>query len=262
MQRFYAEHPLYYDAISSNEVSWSDPSNYVYMDVLARAVSAGAVLEVGCGTSSILATGRVGSDRYTGVDFSETQLATNRERYPDARFVPLSNPGKLPFADEAFDMVFSMFVLEHVVYPQRFLQENLRVLKSGGTLCLLCPNFLGASYMTSQRSGFSPGTGREKLQRGAIWDAIATGWDNKVRVPVACRYRSILARITPKFYINTRPRCFVDAFSPDVDAVYLTYLPEIQRELDAAITWEQPDGRVRAFADQNGLLYLSGTKTV
>jgi SAM-dependent methyltransferase len=261
MRLFYAENSLYYDAISPHEVSWGDLSNSVYQDILRRAKMADAVLEVGCGSASVLATGQLAQGRYTGVDFSEAQLMKNRQRYPEAAFVPLTNPGKLPFSEKTFDYVFSVFVLEHVVYPQRFLQENLRVLKPGGTFCLLCPNFLGALYMTSQRTGFSDGTGREKLQRGQTWDAFVTGWDNKVRVPFACFTRGLLAKMRPRFYINTRPRCFVDAFNPDVDAVYLTYLPEIKREVGPFLRREQPDPKIQAYTTSNRLLYLCGVKS-
>jgi len=47
----------------------------------------------------------------------------------------------LPFANDAFDCVCSFMVLEHVQDMQRVLYEATRVLKSGGYLHLVAPNY-------------------------------------------------------------------------------------------------------------------------
>lgn len=39
----------------------------------------------------------------------------------------------LPFRDDCFDLVLSQAVLEHVVDPQRYVDEVFRVLRPGGT---------------------------------------------------------------------------------------------------------------------------------
>jgi SAM-dependent methyltransferase len=55
------------------------------------------------------------------------------------RGIPVEGPG-LPFADETFDLVFSVYVWEHVQDPQSFLREAQRVLRPGGVLAGLTPN--------------------------------------------------------------------------------------------------------------------------
>lgn len=90
------------------------------------------VLEVGCGPAGILRNPGVRSAGYTGCDFPADLMAENSRRFPDARFVPLKVPRRLPFADAAFDLVFSVFVLEHVVFPHLFLDECLRVCAPSG----------------------------------------------------------------------------------------------------------------------------------
>ena len=47
----------------------------------------------------------------------------------------------IPFADAHFDVVMSTNVLEHVDDPQRVIDESLRVLKPGGHLVIIVPNY-------------------------------------------------------------------------------------------------------------------------
>lgn len=48
---------------------------------------------------------------------------------------------KLPFKDESFDLIYSTNVLEHVQNPEMVLKESLRVLKRGGYLQFVIPNY-------------------------------------------------------------------------------------------------------------------------
>lgn len=47
----------------------------------------------------------------------------------------------LPFEDDSFDIVYSTNVLEHVRQPAQVLDEALRVLRPGGVLQFIYPNF-------------------------------------------------------------------------------------------------------------------------
>jgi ubiquinone/menaquinone biosynthesis C-methylase UbiE len=47
----------------------------------------------------------------------------------------------LPFAPGTFDIVVSIFILEHVKEPEKAILEMVRVLKPGGKLWLRCPNY-------------------------------------------------------------------------------------------------------------------------
>lgn len=48
----------------------------------------------------------------------------------------------LPFSADTFDIVVSVFILEHVNNPEKAILEMIRVLKPGGKLWIKCPNFL------------------------------------------------------------------------------------------------------------------------
>ena len=52
----------------------------------------------------------------------------------------LIEDGRLPFDDDYFDLVFSVYVLEHVAKPHEFLSEVLRALKPGGSYFFRTPN--------------------------------------------------------------------------------------------------------------------------
>lgn len=49
---------------------------------------------------------------------------------------------RLPFADNSFDLIVSIGVLEHVRRPNVYLSEAYRVLKPGGSMFLSCENYL------------------------------------------------------------------------------------------------------------------------
>jgi SAM-dependent methyltransferase len=49
----------------------------------------------------------------------------------------------LPFADNSFDYIFSIYVLEHIAYPQAAINEMYRVLKPGGICYAFIPFIQG-----------------------------------------------------------------------------------------------------------------------
>jgi SAM-dependent methyltransferase len=60
----------------------------------------------------------------------------------------------IPFPDGSFDIVFSANVLEHTENPARVLYEALRVLRPGGVLQFVFPNY--ASYYDGHYGVFHP----------------------------------------------------------------------------------------------------------
>jgi SAM-dependent methyltransferase len=111
----------------------------------------------------------------------------NQKRYPAASFKKISVPNQLPFEEGKFDLVFSVYVIEHTTNPAIFLDECIRVLKPGGVLIILCPDYMGTSRMASQRAGFSAGNTSDKLKRRKYLDALVTYYDNNFRIPSYCR---------------------------------------------------------------------------
>ncbi|ACJ01360.1 class I SAM-dependent methyltransferase [Rhodospirillum centenum] len=255
---FYAGNLDYFTLENGDFTNWTEARG-----PFGRIVSLTAgrrVLEVGCGLAGILRNPGVSAAGYTGCDFPADLMAENSRRFPDARFVPLKVPRRLPFADAAFDLVFSVFVLEHVVFPHLFLDECLRVCAPGGLVIVLCPDFLGRGLSSSQRLGFSPGTGREKLRRGRILDALVTAYDTRIRLRRhAARLRDA-AKVSARFMINLAPRLFSDPFQIDVDAVHQTYGPEIGAWLRRGADLIGTDPETARYCRENGLLFVEARK--
>lgn len=260
MAEFYTSNGNYFKDISFNENIWSDRTQLVQADLVNELMGKRAILEVGCGTASILKAQPALAPFYTGLDFSPTLMAENKIQQPAATFVAFEQPTRFPLPSQGFDAVFSHFVIEHVVFPHLFLDECLRVLRPGGTLMIVCPDFLGTNHMTSQRTGWGPGTGREKLSKGKILDALVTGWDARIRVPSRCRVLRRQISSSYRFMVNVDPTCFADPFMPDVDAVYVTYEKEIKNYTKPTIRWAELRTSLLNFAHQKRLLFLKGVK--
>jgi SAM-dependent methyltransferase len=76
--------------------------------------------------------------------------------YADVRCDPVTENGRLPYADETFDLVCSLEVIEHVEDQYAFIREAYRVLRPNATLLLSTPNVLNMnSRWRYLHSGFA-----------------------------------------------------------------------------------------------------------
>jgi SAM-dependent methyltransferase len=97
----------------------------------------GRLLDVGCGTKPYAEIFRPFVTEYIGVEHEASFSMTNADRSssPDV----LYDGHTLPFADESFDTLLNIQVLEHTPEPQALLTEMSRVLKRDGLLILSVP---------------------------------------------------------------------------------------------------------------------------
>lgn len=260
MIAYYSKNEKYYSDISFTENVWKDTNALPQQDILSECQNRKNILEIGCGEALILRTEKIEKEFYTGVDYSTDLINKNRAEYPTSNFLTITESNVLPFAEQTFDLVFSHFVIEHTVYPNIFLDECIRVLKPNGTLIIAAPNFMGQLGISSQKVGFSKGTGREKLKDGRYLDMIVTAFDSKIRIPVIALGYKLSSLIKPRFFININPTCFIYNFSPDVDAVYLTYKKEIKTYLSTKIQWLELNYELDNFISKNNLIYVKGLK--
>lgn len=225
MQKFYSTNQAYYDNILESESYWSDQQHLIHQQIISEVKNGNNILELGCGESPILKFHPDLQKKYTGLDFSEKIIEKNREKYPEACFESIKNPYNYELPSKSFDVIFSVFVIEHTVYPKKFLDECIRLLKTGGKLILLAPNFLDNGFLPSENINPEIKSGRELLKERKFLGALKTLIFNKFLIPFNCKR---LAKKTSGFFINIEPACFyTNVFKPDVDAVYIVSEKEI-----------------------------------
>lgn len=96
------------------------------------------VLDVGCGTGIQLADYQRAGCRVSGIDASPSMLAVARRRLGDKASLRLGDATRLPYADQAFDLVLASTVLHEMSPGARAaaLGEIRRVLRPGGRVLL------------------------------------------------------------------------------------------------------------------------------
>ena len=97
------------------------------MDLALPRTSPARILEVGVGEGEVTArlAERWPDAFFTAVDLPDPELA---QHWSAATFAPIfGDIGRLPFADDTFDLVLAIEVLEHVTSPALALREIARV---------------------------------------------------------------------------------------------------------------------------------------
>ncbi len=103
-----------------------------------RLRSGDRLLDVGCGRGEFLA-----GFMECGVGgFAVDQSDACKTFCPQAtlRLGDIEQDG-IPYEDEMFDVVYSKSVIEHFHYPERMVKEVFRVLKPGGKVITMCPDW-------------------------------------------------------------------------------------------------------------------------
>lgn len=131
----------------------------------AESSSPRRVLDIGCGTGATMDhLQRYGEVQ--GIDLSELPLKFSRRRGHTR--VMLASATELPFADESFDLVTALDVIEHLDDDVRGLGEIRRVLKPGSPGILFVPAFQALWGPNDDQSGHKRRYRIEGLRRAAI----------------------------------------------------------------------------------------------
>jgi len=136
------EQQLYENTYRSEQSHWWFVGRRTLVfDQLAQAYSGRTdlrILDVGCGTGlNMKYLAQYGA--VTGVDLSSTALQFSRQR-GEKRLIkaPIEH---LPFADNTFDLVTAMDIIEHLDDDWAALREIARVLEPGGRVVILVPAY-------------------------------------------------------------------------------------------------------------------------
>lgn len=96
------------------------------------------LLDVGCGRGDF-----IGGFKDLGLEvFGIDREKGNSEMLEDieVKLIDIEN-SSFPFSDETFDFVFSKSVIEHLWSPDNFIRETYRVLKPGGKIIIMTPDW-------------------------------------------------------------------------------------------------------------------------
>ena len=97
------------------------------------------ILEVGCGIGNIVFELTKQGYDIIGRDISSEAIAYGQKKYPDIK-IEVQPAEELKFEDEAFDIVLSFDLFEHVVQIDKHISEVSRVLSPGGYYIFQTPN--------------------------------------------------------------------------------------------------------------------------
>lgn len=165
---------------------WAPVYDLVFGKVFARgrhaAVEAsnragGRVLDVGVGTGIALPLYDPAT-QLVGVDLSEAMLNLARERIAqrglaNVEGLLMMDAEHLGFADASFDVVVAQYVVNTVPYPERTLDEFVRVLKPGGEIVLLNRVGADAGPRRTVERWLSPLTKRLGWRAEFPWERLA-----------------------------------------------------------------------------------------
>jgi len=102
----------------------------------AKTEPLGYVLDVGCGTGTMLSK-LSGESVKVGLDISPKMIAKAKEKLGTNCYLCAGDSETLPFRDESFDVILSSLSFHHYENPEAVVAEIRRVIRKGGRL-LIC----------------------------------------------------------------------------------------------------------------------------
>lgn len=99
------------------------------------------VLDAGCGVGyGALILAEAGAQSVTGVDRSSEAIFNARERAGAVAEFTVADLQDIPLDDGSFDLITCFEAIEHIVHPERALDELRRVLRPDGVLLISSPH--------------------------------------------------------------------------------------------------------------------------
>lgn len=117
----------------------------------------GKLLDIGCGFGGITSILKnfLSLQEAHGIDIDPIALAEASGKGVITKKVDISQ-GRLPYADNTFDIVTCFGVLDYLPYFDDILSEIFRVLKPGGWICVSLPNLASWHNRLALLLGYQP----------------------------------------------------------------------------------------------------------
>ncbi len=134
--------------------------------------------------------------------------------------------------DRRFDLVMSLYVVEHLVWPHRLLDQMHRLARPGGLVAILTPPFREHGYLKSFHYGLSATPFAAKIRRFKFLDALLHLYQHRIVYPRLLRRRYRRGQDDSRFLIHLNPVSLTGVeFFSDSDAVYLSDTREMSAYL-------------------------------
>jgi len=118
------------------------PATELYAALVRDNLSSKSVLlDLGCGRGGLVEQLEHPLNQVIGLDPDWPSLVEHRfasQQPPFSRVAGLSQ--NLPFSGECFDLIFSSWILEHLIHPVVDFRQIGRVLRPGGVFVFITPN--------------------------------------------------------------------------------------------------------------------------
>lgn len=179
--------------------------------VPAASSGTSSYLDLGCGTGIVLDEIGRGFKRSLGVDISQRALGLTSGRVSSP--LVCADAGRLPFADDSFDLISCLDVLEHVRSDLDCISECFRVCKPGGYMVFSVPalDFLWSEHDEALHHlrRYSWRSLRAKLEAGGFHVVKATYSVSAMLIPILfVRFVAAFgrSRIQPETALSEIPR--------------------------------------------------------
>lgn len=133
---------VYTTEIASDKIVSDNPIHQRLLQAyyLAEEYVSGDLLEVGCGEGRGIDLLKERVKSFTALDKIQGVIDDLQERYPEFKFMQDNIPPFSKLGDNAYDVVISFQVIEHIKADRKYLEEIKRVLKPGGIALITTPN--------------------------------------------------------------------------------------------------------------------------
>ncbi|MBT4431736.1 MAG: class I SAM-dependent methyltransferase [Nitrospinaceae bacterium] len=238
MIHFYTETALeqnYFEKSEQGNLNWMD-GNHPFQEYISKMVELGnRVVEFSSGSGYAAKTFRDVGARYIGFDLNRSALGNTKKANRKDNLI-VGDGYQAPISSDSSDYVVSFYALEHMVWPQRYIDEMIRVLKPGGIIALAFPDYVAnwKRPMGSVREGRSSGGIQEKIKKN-LWIDVVQSFIERKTINRYLRWklhRNIYSKSQFRFLINLKPVCLVSDYRSDNDAVYFASEEEVARYLE------------------------------
>ncbi len=133
---------VYTTEIASDKIASDNPIHQRLLKAyyLAEEYINGDLLEIGCGEGRGIELLKGHCKSFTAIDKIKPVLDELATRFPEVTFIHDNIPPFNKIKSDAYDVIISFQVIEHIKNDRLYLEEIKRVLKPGGKALITTPN--------------------------------------------------------------------------------------------------------------------------